>query len=244
MSHHGSPCWYELATPDLAAAHGFYNAVMGWQIADSGTPGMDYHVAKVGDTMVAGMMTTEGQPTAWCIYFAVDSADTTFAAATAAGATGIVPPTDIPGTGRFAILLDPQGAGFAILQPAPGGQGSAPGQGKAGTWNEIITSDPEAATKFYGDLFGWTVSNIMQMGAITYYILACNGTDIGDAFAMPGTPNQWKPYFAVASVKASAMAVTAAGGTVQRGPDQVPGGGYTVQIADPQGATLALFGPL
>ncbi len=246
MTHHGAPCWYELSTSDVAAAQSFYTNVIGWQIGDSGTPGMDYHVAKVDDTMVAGMTQGEGQPTAWMIYFAVDDADATFAAATAAGATAIVPPADIPDTGRFAILLDPQGAAFGILQPLPGGQGGAFDQTRMGTgnWHEIITADPEAALKFYGDLFGWNVTRSMPMGPMTYHIFASNGTDIGGAFAMPGAPNQWKPYFGVPSAKAALTAVSASGGTVQHGPDEVPGGAWTVQIRDPQGAMLALVGPL
>lgn len=247
MTHHGSPCWYELSTIDLDAAQAFYTAIMDWQIADSGTPGMDYRVAKIGETMVAGMMTAESpqQAVAWMIYFAVDSADATFAAAVAAGGTAIVPPADIPNTGRFALLLDPQGAAFGILQPLPGGQGGAFDHQKIGTgnWNEIITADPAAALAFYGGLFGWTRSGSMKMGPMTYHLFADNGTDIGGAFALPGASNHWKAYFGVPSAKAAVDAVTAAGGTVLRGPDEVPGGAFTVQIRDPQGAELALVGP-
>ena len=247
MTHHGAPCWYELSTRDIAGSQTFYTAIMGWQIADSGTPGMDYRVAKVGDTMVAGMMIAESpqQPVSWMIYFAVDSADATFAAAVAAGASGIVPPADIPNTGRFAILLDPQGAAFGILQALPGGQGGAFDQQRmgAGNWNEIITADPDAAMAFYGALFGWTLSRNVDMGGMMYQMFAWNGLDIGGAFALPGAPNHWKAYFGVPSAQAAVAAVTAAGGSVLRGPDEVPGGAFTVQIRDPQGAELALVGP-
>ncbi len=246
QSNHGTPCWYELTTSDTDAAQAFYTTVMGWQIADSGMPGMDYRIANVGDTMVAGMMKAEdGQPTSWMIYFTVDNTDAAFSAAVAKGATPVVPPADIPDTGRFAILMDPQGAAFGILKPLPGAVGGAYDQMKMGTgnWNEIITADPEAALKFYGDLFDWTVSRSLPMGDMTYHIIACNGQDIGGAFAIPGAPNHWKPYFGVPSANATLTSVPAAGGKVLRGPDQVPGGAWTVQINDPQGASLALVGP-
>ncbi|MEO8243817.1 MAG: VOC family protein [bacterium] len=247
QSTHGSPCWYELTTGGIDAAQAFYTAVLGWQIADSGTPGMDYRIAKTGDSMVAGLTPAEdGRPNAWMIYFAVDSADATFAAATTAGATPIVPPADIPNTGRFAIMVDPQGASFGILQPLPGGQGGAFDQKStnAGHWHEIITGDPMAAMKFYGDLFGWTISRSMQMGPdMTYHLIAWNGLEIGGAFSMSGAPNYWKPYFGVASVKAAVQSVKAAGGTVLRDPDEVPGGAWTLQINDPLGVSLALDGP-
>ena len=80
MTHHGLPAWYELATSDLKAASAFYGKTLGWTTADSGTPGMEYWLAKAGDVMVAGMMKAEtGMPIAWSIYFAVDSCDDTAA---------------------------------------------------------------------------------------------------------------------------------------------------------------------
>jgi predicted enzyme related to lactoylglutathione lyase len=57
----------------------------------------------------------EKAPTHWLPYFAVTSVDTTAQTAASLGATTYVPPTDIPGTGRFAVFADPQGATFAII---------------------------------------------------------------------------------------------------------------------------------
>jgi predicted enzyme related to lactoylglutathione lyase len=250
MSFHGLPCWYELGTKDFAKAEAFYGAVLGWTVADSGTPGMTYMIAKAGPAMVAGMMLAEGeQPVAWQIYFAVDNCDATVAQATAAGARVYVPPSDIPNTGRFAILADPQGATFCILQPLPMADGSG---GTAfdlrkqghGNWNELVTPDPAAAMGFYGALFGWTLSRSMEMGpGMTYHMIAREGVDIGGTFAAPGAPPFWKPYFGVTSAKTAIETVTAAGGRVMHGPDEIPGGSFTVQIIDPQGAMLALVGP-
>ncbi|MGV8987420.1 MAG: VOC family protein [Cypionkella sp.] len=244
---HGLPCWYELGTNDLEGAKAFYTATLGWNVADSGTPGMTYLVASIGEVMVAGMMKNDAaQPVAWSIYFAVDNADATVAAAQALGAKVNVPPTDIPNTGRFAVLADPQGASFGVLQPLPGGAGGAFDQKKMGhgNWNELITPDPAAALAFYGKLFGWTESRSMEMGPdMTYHLIAHDGLDIGGTYAMPGSGPMWKPYFGVASTKAAQAAVAAARGRVLRGPDEVPGGAFTLQITDPQGAVLALVGP-
>ena len=247
---HGLPCWYELATTDLVAAQPFYAKVLGWTWADAGMQGMTYMLAKADTTMVAGsMQAMPGQLPAWAIYFAVDGCDATVAAATALGATVIAPPADIPNTGRFAIMVDPQGAAFAILQPLPMADGSGGGafdQQKMGhgNWHELITPDPIAAMRFYGALFGWKVSQSMPMGPdMTYHIFARDGLDIGGTCAMPGAKPFWKPYFGVPSAKAAMAAVTEAGGKVVHGPDEVPGGAFTVQITDPQGITLALVGP-
>lgn len=249
MSFHGLPCWYELATSDAKAAEGFYGKVLGWTWADSGTPGMRYMLASMGAERVAGMMAADpGQPVAWTTYIAVDSADDTAALAESLGAKAIVPPADIPGTGRFSILIDPQGAAFGILQPLPMADGTSGGgafdlqKNGHGNWNELVATDVEAAMAFYGTLFGWTVSRRMEMGpGMTYLIFARDGVDIGGAFGMPGAPF-WKPYFGVESCKAAAAALTAQGGKVTRGPDEVPGGAFTLQVTDPQGVILALVG--
>ena len=246
-SSHGLPCWYELTTSDANKAQEFYTAILGWQIADSGTPGMDYRVARMDGAMVAGMLAAQtGQPLAWLIYFAVDSADATFAAATAQGATPLVPPADIPNTGRFAIMRDPQGAAFGVLQPLPGGQTGAFDQAKSGhgNWNELITPDPAAALGFYSALFGWTRTRTVPMGPdMTYHLIGRLGLEIGGTCALPDAMPHWKPYFAVPSANACMPQVTAAGGQVLHGPDEVPGGVFTVQIRDAQGVTLALVGP-
>jgi predicted enzyme related to lactoylglutathione lyase len=57
------------------------------------------------------------QPHAWLPYVQVASADKTADKVTKLGGNVIVPPTDIPGVGRFAVFLDNQGAALGILQP-------------------------------------------------------------------------------------------------------------------------------
>jgi predicted enzyme related to lactoylglutathione lyase len=55
-------------------------------------------------------------PPNWGIYIAVADCDGTAQKATALGGRQYVPPTDIPKVGRFAVLSDPQGGVFNIIQ--------------------------------------------------------------------------------------------------------------------------------
>jgi predicted enzyme related to lactoylglutathione lyase len=55
-------------------------------------------------------------PPYWLTYFAVADCDAMAARAFSLGAKTYVPPTDIPGVGRFAVLADSQGATFAIYR--------------------------------------------------------------------------------------------------------------------------------
>jgi hypothetical protein len=250
MSHHGLPCWYELTAADPAASAKFYAGLFGWTWAEANVPGMDYRLASAGPTMIAGMMKAEpGQPLAWMIYIAVDDCDATVALATSLGSTVIVPPADIPGTGRFSIFLDPQGAGIGILQPLPMAEDSTGGgafdQLKMGhgNWHEMVSPNPAAALEFYGKLFGWTLSRAVPMGPdMIYNVYKRGNLDIGGMFT-DGATVMWKPYFGTDSAKGSIAKIPALGGTVLHGPDEVPGGAFTVQLKDPQGTVLAVVGP-
>ena len=128
----GSVCWVELTSRSFDAAKQFYADVFGWipkkmTVDDpSFTPIVEYTTFSLtdGDNGFAGGMQTPPMvpaevPSYWQPYIAVDSVDATTAKAKELGAKTLVEPEDIPGTGRFSIIQDPQGAVFGLLQPLP-----------------------------------------------------------------------------------------------------------------------------
>lgn len=258
---HGNPCWFELGTGDLDGARRFYAEVLGWQVADAGMEGFTYLLAQADGDMVAGMMALERQagapPPNWTIYLAVDDCDQSAELITAAGGTVLKGPADIPGTGRFAVATDPQGAVFGILQPDMSSmseaelrkarEGGAFNQRKAGhgNWIELMSRDPEAGFEFYSSLFGWTKGQAMDMGEMgIYQLFRRGGTDIGAVMGLGESPQPaWLPYFGVDGVDAAIARITAAGGRVAHGPQEVPGGAFIAVAADPQGAWFAVVGP-
>ena len=185
------------------------------------------------------------------IYFAVEDADAAAAKVAELGGKVHRAPADIPGTGRFAVVGDPQGAGFGILQPEPmegqEGAGGAFDQKKAGhgNWNELMTSDPEAGWRFYSGLFGWTKTQAVDMGEMgTYQVFSHDGTDIGGMMGLGNAPMPcWLPYFGINGVTAAMERIATAGGKVMHGPMEVPGGAFTAVETDPQGAWVAVVGP-
>lgn len=263
VSYQGNPCWFELGTTDLDAAQRFYGDVLGWSVAGAGMEGFDYRLAKSGGEMVAGMMSTAGQKDApgpnWVVYVAVDDCDATARAATEAGATVMMGPQDIPNTGRFAVIADPQGAVFGILQPdmstmsdadrakAEAGHGAFDQQ-KAGhgNWLELMSTDAAAGFEFYAGLFGWTKGTAMDMGSMgTYQLFARNGADIGGMMGLGNAPSpRWLTYFGVNGVAAGIERIRSGGGQVHRGPTEVPGGAFIAVASDPQGAPFAVVGPM
>jgi len=119
MKTHGAFSWAELMTGDPAKASEFYGSLLGWKIEPMQMPDGMYHVVKVGDTPVAGMMQTpaqaSGMPPTWGCYVTVDNVDATVARAAQLGGKVCHPPTDIPGVGRFAVIMDPQGAALNLI---------------------------------------------------------------------------------------------------------------------------------
>ncbi len=86
--------------------------------------GHDYTVFTLGEKPAAGMMEMKGPqfqgvPTHWMAYLTVGDCDAAAARARELGGTIIVPPTDIPNTGRFAVIKDPAEAYFGMLTPLP-----------------------------------------------------------------------------------------------------------------------------
>jgi len=116
----GSFCWNELYTTDPERAADFYTGLLGWTKDVLHRDFGDYVIFNFGGRMAAGMMKIPKEwgpvPPHWLVYFAVDDCDETVEKAKRLGANVTVPPTDIPEVGRFAMLTDPQGAGFAVIK--------------------------------------------------------------------------------------------------------------------------------
>ena len=121
MRSAGAYCWVELNAKDLPSDKLFYWNAFGWDPAESTVPGTAYTEFKLGGASVAGAlpMYPEAPPDApsnWLVYFAVEDAHATVAKLTELGGGLFHAVSDIPGVGRFAVVHDPQGAVFAILE--------------------------------------------------------------------------------------------------------------------------------
>lgn len=115
---HGSMAWCEVNTRDSAAACDFYGSLL--NASANKMEGMDYHIMQRGEMMLCGVLQMdanwEGIPPHWMGYFAVDHTDSTIERAVAVGGKLMVPAFDTA-YGRMAVLSDPAGATFSIVQP-------------------------------------------------------------------------------------------------------------------------------
>ena len=248
-SLNGKFVWYELVTPDAAAARRFYGAVLGWEARDAQMPGMEYNLMSASGTDIAGMMgQMDGMQAGWMGHISVDDLDSAFAKARAAGATPIVPITPIPGVGRFALLLDPEGAAFSLLDyadefPKP----AVPDHGIQGHgwWRELHTSDREKAFAFYSDQFGWPEIHRMPMGPDEFYQIFGYDRSQGRGAIFTDKDAKaphWLFYFWVDDLDVTQAKLEKAGGKVLTGPMEVPDSTWIIHASDPQGITFAVVG--
>jgi predicted enzyme related to lactoylglutathione lyase len=119
-----SLCWNEVHTRDPERDKAFYSSVFGWA---AGRPSFEgapesYTVWELAGKPVGGMMQMTEEmfppdvPPHWSVCFAVADIDATVAKARERGATVVAEPVDMP-IGRFAAVIDPQGAWFTLMQP-------------------------------------------------------------------------------------------------------------------------------
>jgi predicted enzyme related to lactoylglutathione lyase len=248
----GGHIWYELMTSDAAAALNFYGRVVGWKPEAHAAGIAGYTLLSTGSAQIGGVMQIESQlgfagPT-WIGYVCVADVDATASRIQQAGGTICIPGTDIPGGfGRFAMVLDPQGSPLYVMRPGSEASGNA-FAAKVGhcQWNELVTSDPDAATDFYTQIFGWTRGEVMPMGPLGNYQFLLNGNERFGAVmkrSRAGAPSLWRYYFGVEDIDRAAQAITEGGGRLMGDPQQVPGGGFAVVALDPQGAEFGVAGP-
>jgi predicted enzyme related to lactoylglutathione lyase len=243
----GTPNWVDLQTSDQDAAKAFYAGLFGWTYDDQPMPqGPVYSMAMLGGQQVAAIapqspeMAAAGAPPMWNTYLATDSVDDAVARVEAAGGKVAMAPFDIMDAGRMAFVLDPAGAAVALWQANQHIGATLVNEPGTVTWNELITDDPGVVT-FYQHVVGLTTST-MDMGIGEYTMFEVGGQQVGGSVApqMPGVPNHWHVYFAVADADATAAKVTELGGSILAAPFDTPVGRIAV-VQDPQGAAFSII---
>jgi predicted enzyme related to lactoylglutathione lyase len=238
-------------TTDPKAAEPFYTKVVGWSA--EAYPGMKtpYTMWMKGEVPVGGAMTipeeakAAGAPRNWIFYVGTPDIEATVTRAKELGGKVEVGPREIPTIGAFAVISDPQGAVFAMLQPA---QEPATPEGPPDvqdiSWRELATTDAAGAVTFYTTLFGWNRLNASEIPPVGLYQEFGRGdAPLGGIYTkakeMPAPPH-WLLYAKVKDIQAAVETVSSLGGKVLNGPMEIPGGDLVCQLQDPQGAVFAL----
>jgi len=239
----GTFSWVDLATSDAPAAKDFYAGLFGWEFDDQPVPGDGtYSLARLGGRTAAAIFERTDMPPVWVSYVTVEDADAVAARGQELACAVLQQPFDVMEVGRMAVLSDPQGAVFAIWQPRASIGAEVVNEPGALCLNQLNTSDPERATEFYSELFGWRIEQTAP--ELAYWGIYNGETLNAGMMNLPSGfegPPHWLAYFAVEDTDAAVARIGELGGQVAVPPMEVPNGGRIAVGQDPQGAAFALY---
>ena len=252
----GTPSWSELSTTDEAGALSFYSTLFGWEDDPQEMgPNWYYHMQKVNDLPACSIYQqgeeerSQNVPPHWNLYFTVENVDNTMAAISQNGGQVVFGPMDVFEAGRMAMCQDPQGAFFAIWQANLHIGARVKQETGAMCWNELLTTDREAAINFYIAALGVERGEVMQPHE--YAMIRVGGTEVAGVMQitpeMGEFPPHWSVYFGVDNADATVEQAQSLGATVFVPPTDIvpvegePAIGRFAAMADPQGAAFSIF---
>ena len=263
----GKVVWHELITDTPEESQRFYTELFGWEFQDVGlnlgfSRTVNYTLIRNQGRLIGGfidqnLLATEADISQWVVLLSVADIDAAVGFVETSGGTVFSPPRDMAERGRMAVVADPQGALLSLLE-ARGGDPLDTAEADIGgfLWNELWTSDVDAATEFYQGIADYSVDDrtvTSDEGSHNYRVLKT--ADVGRVGILPnpieGLAPLWATYIRVAddaALDAMVDRVEALGGSILLAPQDRDIGGRVALIADPSGAGIAIqtwpeFGP-
>lgn len=242
----GTPCWVDLGTTDIAGAARFYTALFGWTHEDLGPDFGNYGFFRLNGKQVAGVgpATDPNRGTSWTTYFATDNAEETTAKVPQHGGTVVVEPMDVMEQGRMAVFIDPTGAFFSAWQAGAHIGAEVVNEPGSLSWNELMTSDLDAAKAFYPPVLGVTTRDVSMAEGMTYTLLQVNDRAVAGAMPLDPAwgpmPSHWSVYFAVDDCDAAFAKALELGASKVMAPHVSPAGRFAI-LTDPQGGSFSII---
>lgn len=257
----GRVVWHDLLTEDAEVTEQFYRELFGWQFRSVGVDlgfgnSLNYQVIENQGVIIGGMVDASRfdnpqNQSQWVSVISTGDIDASVEQLQAAGGLLQGGPIDLGPRGQLAVVADPQGALFALLQTRDGDPTEqAPRIGDF-LWNELWTADSRKAEAFYQQLFGYQLAERELVdaseGADSYRYLT-GRNEAGEQVprvAMRSNPivdldPTWVSYVRAADPEAIVQRVESLGGRVLLAPQQNEIGGTLAIISDPSGAGLVV----
>ncbi len=237
---------WEICAENIEEVIAFYTALFGWETQYYEE--MDYTMALTngpdGMGVSGGFCDTGGEfPGHLTVYTMTDDLDASVAAALVAGADMLAPLMPVEGVGTMAMMADPSGATFALMEPSGPIEEYTTFSDRPVVYWEIIANNAEETVEFYETLFGWE-SELSPMPG--YWMLASGAGfgihgGIGQAQSDEQLTNGIKMYVAVPSIEDALARAAELGATDIVGPMTVTEGVTIGSFAGPAGNHVGLF---
>ena len=165
------------------------------------------------------------------------------------GGSVLVPPFDVFDFGRTAIVTDPSGGAVFLWQGKNHkGAGIQNEHGAIG-WCELLSTDPQAAIRFFTGLLGVESETATMPDGNEYTVYLRDGIPLAGTMTFPeairnmGIPSHWSVYFQVDDVDAAFAKATSLGSVAHLAPMDIAGVGRLAFVGEPQGVGFGLIAP-
>ena len=238
----GTVTWLDLVTTDLNDAAGFYHGLLGWELtAEHRRTGL-HIVGEVDHHAVAGMMDSSefeggGGIARWTVFFRVERLEDSVGVAISEGGFLRLAPTTTAEGVRVALLEDPSGAVFGLIEQDPK-FGIEPLTTTGGFVAAELHTDDLDVADFYRAVFHWVIIDDPDSSSL---IFERSGTSVAGLVAdspLMLTSPRWVVYFEIEDLDEAVQRTEWLGGSVVAlaADDEVP----CAIVRDPEGAVLGL----
>lgn len=241
--------FHDLMSSDVGRSMKFYSSLFPeWELqeVDLGEAGT-YYLIRVDGVKRGGIVPVDpasGLTANWIGYVEVaDCAAATECAITEGGQVP-VPTMDIPGMGKFAVIMDRQQAMLKALEPAsPIEHSTEPTSGQF-YWNELLTTDMHSARSFYQSVFGWSAIEQFSQAKGEHTIMRAGDEDVAGIMPMSSQadhPPAWLTFLYAENIDERFASAESLGAQTVIAPRDIPDAyRFSVQV-DPVGAVFAMM---
>lgn len=236
--------WADLVTGDADKAGQFYHDLFHWEIKKIDNR---YLMASHSGRELAGIAelpdgNEDGRHTRWVPYVSSDDPDGFAAKAVKNGGEVLLPPKDLEGRGRFALLADPEGAVFGVLKPASGDPEEHATEVGTWAWLDLWGDSPGDLADFYFRA-GFQILEDKYTSEIT------DGIVLGSAGKPragirkktdPTRESTWLLYILVDDLGQTLNKAKKLGGVIVIEPSEIESKYPVAVVADPTGGVFAV----
>jgi predicted enzyme related to lactoylglutathione lyase len=252
MSLPGKIIWHDLITDTPAASEAFYTALFGWEFESVGIgfgsgASTNYKLIRHDGRLIGGMidqtrLEVEDDISQWVVLVSTDDIERAVQIVIDDGGTVFTPPTALADRGRIAVVADPQGAFFALLETKDGDPLDRKPSINDFLWNELWTDDTAAAVRFYQHLAGYDLEEKIVTADESYQFLSKDGVPRAGILTNPieDLAPLWSTYVRVEDPAAITAQVEALGGRILLPVHDRELGGQVALIAGPSGAGIVI----
>ena len=241
----GKIIWHDLFTRDVFTAREFYTKLFGWSHETFRAGAKSYTLLSYKGKSIAGIVELEPgnqNENQWISYISVLDVRRAFAHVTANGGKVLLSPRIFNQQGELAILTDPEGAAFGVLNSMSGDPEDVMAKPNEWIWADLLVRDPINTARFYQGIADYMIADDTRSIENNDFFLRSMGfarAGVGPLPAPDILPN-WLPYIRVQDVLTSTMKVTQLGGTTIIEPNPVLFNSKLAVIADPTGAVFGI----